>query len=283
MAQRQPVYHTPYAHEGDILFLRRWDEFLPRDYDALVRPAPGCQKGRIPKRATGHPVIVLRRQSKQSTHVLVTTVSSYGSGPGNGFAPPWERGCNRRKDKADFRAFDGAERPCDEYPPLRLRDGRQFPKSRTCWVYVQSALVVPFSVLGWFKLSPEPLRMERSSLMDLRRHMAKRCLVWEDRLRELNAAEQTSPSCLSQPRWRPSNSETPSPPCRRLPSSPWTRPADANQQERQRASAATGSTRARPNPEESVREASGAVSGDRTQEGTCYPTGWCASWGGREW
>ncbi|KAK4233997.1 hypothetical protein C8A03DRAFT_19029 [Achaetomium macrosporum] len=175
--------------EGDIAFLMPSAEFSSADYDALIRPSPGAQYGYVPPKATGHPVISVRRLSERSTHVLITPVSAYSSGPANDYLAPWKQVYHSRKNPRDFRAFHGSERPSDEFPPLFLEKGAAIPKPRTSWVHIQSLWVVPLTVLKRFTKSRQLLRVRADSLDDLRRHMARGCKSWRKAVRDLETAE----------------------------------------------------------------------------------------------
>ncbi|KAL2018234.1 hypothetical protein VTK56DRAFT_1141 [Thermocarpiscus australiensis] len=173
--------------EGDIAFLRPSGEFSSSDYDALIRSRY------IPAKATGHPVIILRRLSEHSTHVLITPVSAYSSGPFNHYLPPWKQVHHAPKHPRDFRGFHGSELPNDEFPALFLEEGQSMPKPRTSWLYIQSLWVVPLSVITRFTKSRELLRVRADSLDDLRRDMARRCKSWDKGVRDLSTAEPRRP------------------------------------------------------------------------------------------
>ncbi|KAK4152329.1 hypothetical protein C8A00DRAFT_34969 [Chaetomidium leptoderma] len=236
---------SPGAHrhnQGDIAFLYNADQFSKSDSDALIQAPIGHSEGYIPTGATGHPVIILGRLSEHSTHVLVTTVSSYRADQ-LGLLSPWKQPRHRKKDPEDFRSFAGCQRPSEAYPPLSLLAGQSLPKPRTGWVYVQCALVVPLSVLGPFgkTCSGEPFQMQPSSLAELRLHFAAKCLTWRDCERRLAAAEPSpvallpapslptapspaTPSPTSCPSWRerPSCPAVPARPPKGVP--PWEKP-----------------------------------------------------------
>ena len=108
--------------EGDIAYLRPAAEF-PESERAILKGRNGYQGGHLDAMATGHPVIVLRRLSEHSDHVLVTTVSAYSAGPSSNFLAPWKQRYHRYKNPEDFRSFDGSELSNDKYPALRLEAG----------------------------------------------------------------------------------------------------------------------------------------------------------------
>ncbi|KAK4464707.1 hypothetical protein QBC42DRAFT_151637, partial [Cladorrhinum samala] len=167
--------------EGDIAYLRPSAEYDQKEYDELIQARPGQRYGHLPPKAAGHPVIILRRLSPTSSHVLVTPVSAYSSGPYNDFLAPWKQPCHRRKRPADFRSFEGSEQyRCSlNLPTIRLRDGGAMPKPRTSWVNIQSAFVVPLSVIGTFIKSHRHLQLDGASLQELRSDMSARCTTWK--------------------------------------------------------------------------------------------------------
>ena len=119
---------------GDVAFLRPSTQFSESDYAALITPQRGQRCGYLNPSATGHPVIIL---AATSSHVVVTTVSAYGSGRENGFLAPWRQQCHRQKRPEDFRSFVGCE-AFGSRPLLRLEPGMAWPKPKTSWVYIQS-------------------------------------------------------------------------------------------------------------------------------------------------
>ncbi|KAK4034753.1 hypothetical protein C8A01DRAFT_18512 [Parachaetomium inaequale] len=172
----------PRWREGDIAFLRHERDFSCQERAELLR-------GYIPELATNHPVIVLRRLSERSTHVLITTVSAYASERNQGL-PPWRQRYHQEKRALDFRSFEGTERVSDHYPPLFLQPGQAMPKPQTSWVHIQSVWAVPITVLKVFTKTRTPLSMRPDSLDELRRHMAAKCRGWRDAQRALAAAER---------------------------------------------------------------------------------------------
>ncbi|KAK7948578.1 uncharacterized protein PG986_009464 [Apiospora aurea] len=121
--------------------------------------------------ATGHPCIIMDL-APDGRHALVTAVSSFRSGPHNGYLPPWKQSCHQGKDPDRFRSFAGTERcegSCRNL--LFLEGGRQFPKSRTAWVYAGWVHLVPVGALKPFKSADKrALRLEMQSWIDLYRH-----------------------------------------------------------------------------------------------------------------
>jgi len=161
--------------EGDIAFLKPVDEFSSEQCDELLAARPHRPRGYLHPRAAGHPVIILSRLSPASTHVAITPVSAYSSGPDNNYLPPWQQRCHDRKQPGDFRSFVGSALAPGKSPDsaLRLRDNKTMPKPKASWVYVQSVWVVPLTVLKGFTKSRQGLlRVEPESLASLRRHMA---------------------------------------------------------------------------------------------------------------
>lgn len=157
--------------EGDIAFLLPAGQYSPSDRLALLK---GHGKGHLDEKATGHPIIILRRLSEKSDHVLATTVSAYSSGPGNNFLAPWKQTYHRSKNPLDFFSFEGSERVNNKIPALHL-EGGSWAKPKTSWVYSQSIFVVPVSVLCRYnKACGKQLRVRPDSLDFLRRHMEQR-------------------------------------------------------------------------------------------------------------
>lgn len=109
---------------GDIAFLRSHREFNRHDFTTFIRSK------QLERGATSHPVIILTRRSTTATHVLVTPVSAYSSGPDNGYRPPWTQRRHRSKARHDFRAFCGSVRPQNERAHLFLEAG-SMPKPET--------------------------------------------------------------------------------------------------------------------------------------------------------
>ncbi|KAL2193680.1 hypothetical protein P885DRAFT_44821 [Corynascus similis CBS 632.67] len=173
---------------GMVAFLHKKEECSPEDVQELIHLRA------VPFGAFGHPVIVLKRLSPKSTHVLITTVSAYSTGENNkNPCPPWKQRVHRYKRPEDFRSFLGSERVSDKYPALLLDPGKQFPKPNASWVYVQNVFVVPVNVLGVFARAPMPpgtiLTMCPDSLDNLLCHMADKCKVWAHRQALLDALE----------------------------------------------------------------------------------------------
>ncbi|KAK3990687.1 hypothetical protein QBC44DRAFT_238411 [Cladorrhinum sp. PSN332] len=187
--------------EGDIAYLRPSDEYTAEETAELIRAPTGHRHGHIPARATGHPVIILSRTAPTSSHVLVSTVSAYGSGDlaSGRYVAPWNNPRQHRYKPDSFRSFEGCElyrgRGPASRPALRLRKGSQFPKPETSWVNVQNAYVVPVSVLGIFTKARKGrsvvlLQMEQESLSEFRDDMARRCPSWDHLQRMLRSRER---------------------------------------------------------------------------------------------
>lgn len=149
--------------EGEIAFLKDHTEFSFSDSDNLIKP------GQLQRGATKHPVIILKRHSTNSTYVLVTPVSAYGSGPDNKFLPPWKQRRHQFRATDDFRAFSGSERPTNQRPDLFLEAG-SMPKPRVSWVNVQNVYLVPIRTLKFFDKTEKVLCVNKASLADLRQH-----------------------------------------------------------------------------------------------------------------
>lgn len=132
-------------------------------------------------------MIVLRRLSEDSTHVLITPVSAY-SWEMNGRQPPWRQRHHKRKRRADFRSFEGSERVNNTRPFLCLQPGQAMPKESSSWVYIQSVWAVPITALCVFTKPKTTLSMHPESLEELRQHMAAECSSWGEGLRKLDAA-----------------------------------------------------------------------------------------------
>ncbi|KAK8086671.1 hypothetical protein PG994_001645 [Apiospora phragmitis] len=122
--------------------------------------------------ATGHPCIIMDL-APDGRHALVTTVSSFRSGPHNGYLPPWKHHWHQGKEPDRFRSFAGTERY--GYGPtgrdfLHLEGGRRFPKSRTAWIYAGWVHLVPVRALRHFNAAERGLRLEMQSWIDLYGH-----------------------------------------------------------------------------------------------------------------
>ncbi|KAH6856053.1 hypothetical protein B0I37DRAFT_442793 [Chaetomium sp. MPI-CAGE-AT-0009] len=192
-ARCPPVAGHRHWQEGDIAFLQPYTTFSPEDRRALIDRTPEFPKGYIPVQATSHPVIILQRLSRGSTHVLITTVSAYGSGPENQYNPPWKQRQHHAKARVDFRSFAGSELATDKFPPLALRPGQAMRKPRTSWVHIQNVWVVPLTVLCRFSgvKGADVVGMTPESLGELRQHMTKRCSAWSACQMRLLAAEKS--------------------------------------------------------------------------------------------
>ncbi|EMR65572.1 hypothetical protein UCREL1_7449 [Eutypa lata UCREL1] len=141
--------------EGEIAFLKDHTEFSFSDSDNLIKP------GQLQRGATKHPVIILKRHSPNSTYVLVTPVSAYGSGPDNKFLPPWKQRRHQFRATDDFRAFSGSERPTNQRPDLFLEAG-SMPKPRVSWVNVQNVYLVPIRTLKFFDKTEKVLCLQQA-------------------------------------------------------------------------------------------------------------------------
>ncbi|RYO91852.1 hypothetical protein DL766_006609 [Monosporascus sp. MC13-8B] len=153
--------------EGEIAYLKPASEFKAEDYRSCI------ESEEVEEGATGHPVIVLKRRSPAATHVIVTPVTAFCSGPENHFLPPWKQPWHARKARDDFRAFLGCARPTDKRAHLLLEAG-SMPKPKTSWVYVQSVYLVPVWTLRFFTKVDVVLRMKQESFADLRSHIYER-------------------------------------------------------------------------------------------------------------
>jgi hypothetical protein len=152
--------------EGEIAFMKPWNLFTQQDTEGLI------DTGYLDAGATGHPVIILRRHSMDSTHVMVTLVSSFGSGRHNNFLAPWRQSKYSWVAPNYIRSFKGSPRYDAQKNHLNLKDGRNMPKYTTSWVNIQNVWVVPISVLQNFDKSDVRLCMTTESLADLRRDIS---------------------------------------------------------------------------------------------------------------
>jgi len=200
---------------GDIAFLIPEDHFPDEERNQLITPKRGRKHGYIPEKATGHPVIILDRLSRQSTHVLITTVSAYHSGPENNYEAPWNQRWHEWKDPKDFRSFHGCEKYDERWPALHLRDGKSMPKPKTCkypcskyspkrnpqltsgiaWLNIQSVWVVPLTVIGTFTKSRDLLRVRPDSIQSLKEHMELSCKGWKEAIEDLYSEEPEGSGC----------------------------------------------------------------------------------------
>jgi hypothetical protein len=167
--QRRPAAVTKALNwqDGEVAFLKWSDQFNEEEKRGLL------DSGHLHPKSTGHPVIILYR-SEDSKYYIVTTVSAYSSGESNDYLPPWEQAVHRRKFRDAFRAFKGSARPNDKLEHLQLKDGRQWPKPRTSWVFVKRPYLVPASALIIYTKAKNRLSMTPESLADLRQHMERR-------------------------------------------------------------------------------------------------------------
>lgn len=162
-----PATHFASWRDGDIAFLKHHTEFDELDYQSLI------DSGYLPFGATEHPVIILSRPSADSTHVVITPVSSYGSDlVTNGtHLPPWCQEKHWRKNPELFRSFQGTPRYNNRKQLLQLKDGKMMPKRNASWVFIRSVWVVPVTTLKNFDKTPTKLCMTKESLDDLLAHM----------------------------------------------------------------------------------------------------------------
>lgn len=160
---------------------------------AAHAPSPSLEKALL---TLIDPVIILRRLSERSDHVLVTTVSAYGARK-DALDPvaPWNQPRHEREDSDFFRSFEGSERANPNRPHLSLRAGQQFRKAITNWVDVRNAYVVPLGVLVPFATSTQgvPLQMRPESCAELSADMRARCPTWDACRWKLSAAERALP------------------------------------------------------------------------------------------
>ena len=108
---------------GDIASLKPERLFSPDQYNALLAPRAGSTRGYLDAQACGHPVVIVLRLSKRSTHAMITPISSHGSGH-TALALPWARRRNRHKDAEHFRAICDTPRPSTRREALLLESGR---------------------------------------------------------------------------------------------------------------------------------------------------------------
>lgn len=125
--------------------------------------------------ASGHPCIIMDL-APSGKHALVTTISSFSSGPYNDYLAPWKQTYHRAKDPDRFRSFAGTERHSGSRNLLHLEGGRQFPKRRTAWVYAGWVHLVPVGALKPFLVDHKDtapgtkLKIEMQSWIDLYGH-----------------------------------------------------------------------------------------------------------------
>ena len=155
--------------EGDIAFLKQVYTYTAEE---RAQTSESKRYHRLFKGADGHPVIILARGP---SHVLITTVSAYGSPHDDmNVVVPWEhRSARLRKNRRNYRGFVGSATPNPrQWGHLRLLPGQSFPKPLTSWVNMASCFIVPLSVMGRFiKAGPTTLQMEPESLDSLRQQM----------------------------------------------------------------------------------------------------------------
>ncbi|KAK7920790.1 hypothetical protein PG985_008812 [Apiospora marii] len=153
----------------DIAYLKSQEELEKEFQEVILGQELHCG-------ATGHPCIIMD-MSPNRQHALVTTISSFSSGPHNNYLPPWKQTWHRAKDPDRFRSFAGTDHYSASRSFLYLEGGRQFPKSRTAWVYAGWAHLVPIGALKPFLVNrgatdagTKKLRLEMQSWIDLYGH-----------------------------------------------------------------------------------------------------------------
>ncbi|KAK8862111.1 hypothetical protein PGQ11_008346 [Apiospora arundinis] len=144
----------------DIAFLKTQEELEAECQDVVLGQDLTCG-------ATGHPCIIMDL-APNGQHALVTTVSSFRSGPHNGYLPPWKQTHHQGKDPDRFRSFAGTERYSAGRNLLHLEGGRRFRKNQTAWVYAGWVHLVPVGALRPF--GDVKLRIEMQSWIDLYGH-----------------------------------------------------------------------------------------------------------------
>ncbi|KAB5536273.1 hypothetical protein GE09DRAFT_345034 [Coniochaeta sp. 2T2.1] len=158
---------------GDIAYLSDSEYFYLREWDALIRT------GTLDEGTTGHPCIILR--TMPDNRFVITTVSAFGSSVHNrNPVAPWKRGLHGQAHL--YRSFEGSELSRYNVKPLRLVPGQQWHKPKASWVKITNVYEVPGSVLREYK--PEcgyRRRMDRDSLVDLRRDIAKNSFKYDAR------------------------------------------------------------------------------------------------------
>lgn len=183
---------------GDIASLMPPRLFSQDHYNALLKPSAGNTRSYLDIEACGHPVLVLLRLSKLSTHALITPISSHGSRANSVSVStgarklPWDRKSNRHKKPEHYRALCHSPRPNERYDSLQLEDGATLPMSHASWIDIQKVWVVPLSLLRPFSIDGGPQwlpRLRRDSLIDLRGHMSEECGWWKEHMRRLRAVE----------------------------------------------------------------------------------------------
>lgn len=89
---------TGHWQVGDIAYLKPEKEFTDDEYRDLRVPTAKYPRGYLHAMATGHPVIIVKKFSESSTHVAITPVSAFSSGPWNKDLAPWNQKCHRAKN-----------------------------------------------------------------------------------------------------------------------------------------------------------------------------------------
>jgi hypothetical protein len=182
---------------GDIASLKPARLFSPDQHDALLAPSAGSTRGYLDAQACGHPVIIVLRLSKRSTHALITPISSHGSCH-TALSLPWARRRNKHKDPEHYRACCDTPRPSTRREALRLEGGEILPMPTASWVDIQKVWVIPLAVLRLLSTDGGPRwvpRLQRDSLIDLSAHMSEECGRWKEHMRRLRSVEP-SPAAL---------------------------------------------------------------------------------------
>jgi len=189
---------------GDIANLKPARLFSPDQYNDLLAPGAGSTRGYLDAEACGHPVIIVLRLSKRSTHAMITPISSHGSGRTTGpesisFNLPWARRRNKHRKAEHYRAICDTPRPSTRREVLRLEGDATLPMPTASWVDIQKVWIVPLGVLRRFSIDGGQHwvpRLQRDSLVDLRAHMSEECARWKEHMRRLLSVEPT-PAALS--------------------------------------------------------------------------------------
>jgi len=148
-----PVYHSRDWRDGEIAFLIPAEHFYDEDYHALI------DTRQVVRKATGHPVIVLKRLP--NGNCVVTTVSAYSNSRGTAI-PPWQQWVHRTESPRHFRAFVGSARPNTQHDFLRLQGDRIMPK--VSWVHINRVFEVTATTLVTFNKTRGILRLAEESL-----------------------------------------------------------------------------------------------------------------------
>ncbi|KAK7998726.1 hypothetical protein PG991_015205 [Apiospora marii] len=104
----------------DIAYLKSQEELEKEFQEVVLGQELHCG-------ATGHPCIIMD-MSPNRQHALVTTISSFSSGPHNNYLPPWKQTWHRAKDPDRFRSFAGTDHYSASRSFLYLEGGRRVPQ-----------------------------------------------------------------------------------------------------------------------------------------------------------